>query len=88
MTDDSFIKKIDDMISMIFSSSLKEEKPQEKEEDGPKQKKIYEGPRSIHLYTESTGKRFRMTKEQKERGLSRDDAFKESMIELYGFIDF
>ena len=33
MTDDSFIKKIDDMISMIFSSSLKEEKPQEKEED-------------------------------------------------------
>ena len=28
-------------------------------------------------YSERTGKRFRMTKDQKERGLSRDDAFAE-----------
>ena len=32
---------------------------------------------SIEEYTEKTGKRFRMTKEQKERGLDRDGAFKE-----------
>jgi hypothetical protein len=80
MTDDSFIKKIDDMISTIFSSSLKKEEKTEPE--------IYTGPRSIQEYTQSTGKRFRVTKDQKERGLSRDDAFKESMIESYGFIDF
>jgi len=33
-------------------------------------------------YTERTGKRFRMTKEQKERGLSRDDAFQEFVAGL------
>ena len=81
MDKDSFIKKLDDMISSIFSSSLKGEETKEEE-------KTYEGPRSIQEYTESTGKRFRVTKDQKERGLSRDEAFKESMISSYGFIDF
>ena len=33
---------------------------------------------SIDAYTEATGKRFRMTKTQKERGLNRDQAFKET----------
>jgi len=33
---------------------------------------------SIEEYTKQTGKRFRMTKEQKGRGLSRDEAFGES----------
>jgi hypothetical protein len=32
---------------------------------------------SIEEYTKATGKRFRMRKEQKERGLSRDQAFQE-----------
>ena len=32
---------------------------------------------SIEEYTKQTGKRFRMTKEQKGRNLSRDEAFKE-----------
>jgi len=32
---------------------------------------------SIQEYTEQTGKRFRSTKDQKERGLSREDAFQE-----------
>ena len=80
MTDDSFIKKIDDMISSIFSSALNKSEEEEVE--------IYAGPRSIQEYTQSTGKRFRMTKDQKERGLSRDDAFRECMTESYGFIDF
>jgi len=33
---------------------------------------------SIDAYTKATGKRFRMTKAQKERGLNRDQAFKET----------
>jgi len=33
---------------------------------------------SIDSYTKATGKRFRMTKAQKERGLNRDQAFKET----------
>ena len=35
---------------------------------------------SIEEYTKATGKRFRMLKEQKERGLSREEAFQE----IYG----
>ena len=35
---------------------------------------------SIEDYTTQTGKRFRMTKNQKDRGLSRDEAFSE----MYG----
>jgi hypothetical protein len=42
---------------------------------------IYE---SIEDYTQRTGKRFRMTKEQKQRGLSRDEAFTETHGELNG----
>ena len=34
-------------------------------------------------YRELTGKRFRMTKDQRERGLSRDDAFSEYLKENY-----
>ena len=80
MGKDSFLKRLDDMISSIFSSALgKEEK---------KEEQTYEGPRSIQEYTQSTGKRFRMTKDQKDRGVSREEAFKESMISSYGFVDF
>ena len=32
---------------------------------------------SIEHYTEMTGKRFRMTKDQKNRNISREDAFQE-----------
>jgi hypothetical protein len=32
---------------------------------------------SIKEYTEQTGKRFRMSKDQKERGLTREEAFAE-----------
>ena len=35
---------------------------------------VYE---SIEQYTEQTGKRFRLLKEEKERGLTREQAFKE-----------
>ena len=73
----SFLKEIDLMISSIFSSAL-----------SSKGEKVYAGPRSIQEYTQSTGKRFRMTKDQKDRGVSREEAFKESMISSYGFVDF
>lgn len=48
----------------------------EEEQPNP-QPALYE---CIADYTEKTGKRFRMTKNQKARGLSRDEAF----IEMYG----
>lgn len=35
---------------------------------------------SIEQYTESTGKRFRMLKEQKERGLTREQAYAETYL--------
>jgi len=57
------------MISSIFSSSLKGEEVEE-----PKYEDV---PQTIEEYTKVTGKRFRMTKNQKESGLSRQDAFQE-----------
>lgn len=80
MKNKSIYDMIDDLVSEVFTSSLKDESPEE--EAG------YEGPRTIQEYTESTGKRFRVTKDQKERGLSREKAFKETMIKLYGSVDF
>ena len=80
MKNDSLFKMIDEIVAEVFSSSLKDKNLEEKEE--------YNGPRTIQEYTESTGKRFRVTKDQKERGLSREEAFKENMIKLYGSIDF
>ena len=80
MDKDSFLKRLDEMISSIFSSAFRKESEEEEQ--------TYEGPRSIQEYTQSTGKRFRVTKDQKERGLSREEAFKESMISSYGFVDF
>jgi hypothetical protein len=35
---------------------------------------------SIDAYTKATGKRFRMTKAQKERGLNRDQAFTDTYL--------
>ena len=69
MDKDSFLKRLDDMISSIFSSSLKEEPTEEPKAD--------DTPQTIEEYTRLTGKRFRMTKNQKESGLSRQDAFQE-----------
>ena len=69
MDKDSFLKKIDNMISSIFSSSLKEESVEEA--------KPADVPQSIEEYTALTGRRFRMTKQQKESGTSRQEAFQE-----------
>jgi len=69
MSNDSFIKKLDSLISSIFSSSLKDEKGEEPQED--------DTPQTIEEYTQLTGKRFRMPKLQKETGCSRQEAFEE-----------
>ena len=39
---------------------------------------------SIEEYKQQTGKRFRMTKDQKQRALSREEAFSETYGELNG----
>ena len=44
-----------------------------------KEEKTEQVYRNAVHYREVTGKRFRMTKEQKSRGLNRDEAFKEFM---------
>mgnify|MGYP003127611816 CR=1 FL=1 len=64
MSEEKFMQLFDSLIDEVF-----EELYSEKTAGG-----IYE---SIEEYTEKTGKRFRMTKDQKLRGLTRDAAFKE-----------
>ena len=50
-----------------------------KDIDPPRKVKLVpkKSPQTIEQYTKATGKRFRMTKAQKERGLSRTQAFEE-----------
>ena len=72
MSNDSFLKNLDDMISSIFSSVLKD-KPAE-------EPKSEDAPQTIEEYTQLTGKRFRMTKRQKEQGFSRAEAFQEFIM--------
>ena len=69
MLDDSLIKKIDDLISTIFGEVLSTGKKEEELES--------QAPQTIEEYTKLTGKRFRMTKNQKECGQSRQEAFEE-----------
>jgi len=58
-------KIIDDAFSKVFN---------EKKESSSSESLKYS---NIEEYTEQTGKRFRMTKDQKERGLTREEAFTE-----------
>ena len=70
MSKDSFLKHLDDMISSIFSSVLKDKELVE-------EVKSEDTPQTIEEYTELTGKRFRMTKTQKESGVTRQEAFED-----------
>jgi len=56
---------IDEAFSKVFTEKNEESLPS-KHQHG-----------TIEEYTAATGKRFRMTKDQKERGLTRDQAFAE-----------
>ena len=66
--DNDFMKILEDLLDEVFNESM------EKHFDEQKPEVIYE---NIEDYTNKTGKRFRMNKDQKERGLSREDAFGE-----------
>ena len=78
MTDEKFFDELSSLINDAFDGVFgrKESnptitKPAPKKEQ-PKTSSLYE---SIEDYTAQTGKRFRMTKEQKNLGLTRDEAF-------------
>jgi hypothetical protein len=68
-----FYKVLEDVIDQAFQQSWR---TVAKKKEGSKEdvEMVYE---SIEEYKEKTGKRFRMTREQKERGVSREEAFKE-----------
>jgi len=66
--DNDFMKILEDILDEVFPDTM------DKHFKGKKPEVIYE---NIEDYTNKTGKRFRMNKDQKERGLSREDAFSE-----------
>jgi len=67
--DDSFFGVLSNIIDEAFSKVFTEKK----EESLPSEQQYG----TIEEYTAATGKRFRMTKDQKERGLTREEAFAE-----------
>jgi len=83
MKDEDFYTMIEQLIDTAFDTQLgkKKEKPMktklefahQPEEEA--QTLVYE---SIEDYTSRTGKRFRMLKDQKARGLTREEAFTET----------
>tara|TARA_R110000744_G_scaffold355391_1_gene461929 strand:+ start:505 stop:738 length:234 start_codon:yes stop_codon:yes gene_type:complete len=66
--DNDLMKILEDLLDEVFPDTV------EKHFDGKKPEVIYE---NIEDYTTKTGKRFRMNKDQKERGLDREEAFGE-----------
>jgi flagellar biosynthesis chaperone FliJ len=66
MTD--FIKQLDKLIEKAMKKELSK---------GQKPEATIQEYKDIEDYQRKTGKRFRMLKEQKERGLTRDEAFAE-----------
>lgn len=67
--DDSFFGVLSNIIDEAFSKVFTE-----KNEEPLQSEQQYS---TIEEYTAVTGKRFRMTKDQKERGLTREEAFTE-----------
>ena len=81
MKDEDFYTMIEQLIDTAFDINLgkKKKKPMEMQENAPSEEEaqtlVYE---SIEAYTSKTGKRFRMLKDQKARGLTREEAFTET----------
>ena len=78
--EDRTMQILTDLIDDLFSNHYNKETKMQPEpmKSAPLQEQsptLYE---SIQDYKEKTGKRFRMTKEQKARNLSRDEAFNET----------
>tara|TARA_R110002051_G_scaffold11808_3_gene42554 strand:+ start:84 stop:362 length:279 start_codon:yes stop_codon:yes gene_type:complete len=79
MTDDKFFDELSTLISDAFDGAFGRSTPKPTvRKAAPKAVKpitpLYE---SIEDFTAKTGKRFRMTKDQKQRNLTRDEAFSE-----------
>ena len=76
---DNFMEALTSMIDDLFSNILSNKEKPMQTENAPvveqTDNSVYE---SIEDYTAKTGKRFRMTKEQKNRNLSREQAFTET----------
>ena len=70
--DDGFFGVLSNIIDEAFSKVFTEKK-----ETISSSSSTYS---TIKEYTEQTGKRFRMSKDQKERGLTREEAFAETHI--------
>jgi hypothetical protein len=68
--DDGFFGVLSNIIDEAFSKVFTEKKETISSPSA--------GYSSIKEYTEQTGKRFRMSKNQKERGLTREEAFVET----------
>jgi hypothetical protein len=80
MPEDKTFELLSKLIDDAFSTHYKKEKPMQ----NPAEMQCETVPEvststydSIEDYKAKTGKRFRMLKEQKERGLTRDEAFAE-----------
>jgi len=89
MTDDKFYEELSNLINGAFDGAFgrkvptpKIRKPIMKTEtiDDPARDHFPNLYESIQDYTQQTGKRFRMTKEQKSRNLSREQAFSEMYL--------
>jgi len=82
-TNVNYVTKLRNLIDSAFCSHFKKGKSTDVVEDvvvDPMRNKVGTQYSSIKEYTEKTGKRFRMTKDQKQRGLTRQEAF----TEIYG----
>lgn len=79
-TDDSYVSEL---LTKTFGKYYRKESTMndntQQAVDGTSKRYPYA---SIEEYSNATGKRFRMTKEQKERGLSREDAFMEFLVKM------
>ena len=82
MKDNDFYTMIEQLIDTAFDTNLgkKKEKSMEMQQTAPQEELQFmkEGYESIEDYTSRTGKRFRMLKDQKSRGLTREEAFTET----------
>jgi hypothetical protein len=80
MKDDKMLEMLTALIDGAFANHYSSKENKMNTQSQPEVKPfdelipLYE---SIEDYTEKTGKRFRMTKDQKQRNLSREEAFSE-----------
>lgn len=81
MREQDLYKELETLIDSAFKNLKKDKQSMQTTQKIQVTPNTVEAPKakynSIQEYTEATGKRFRMTKEQMQRNISRDEAFKE-----------